>query len=69
VRRSCYFLLLILFGWFIVPGLTLHGQSVAEGGQARVPTLNVDTKAVVLEVVVTKDGDEPVRGFIRAIFR
>jgi VWFA-related protein len=38
-------------------------------GQARVPTLNVDTKAVILEVVVTKGTDEPVSGLHQSDFQ
>jgi VWFA-related protein len=59
VRRSCCFLQLILSPCLIFP---LHAQTNAEVGQAHVPTLNVDTKAVILDVVVTKSEDEPIKG-------
>jgi VWFA-related protein len=66
VRRFCCFLRLILSVSLILP---LHAQTVAEVGQARVPTLNVDTKAVVLEVVVTGGGDAPVKGLHQGDFQ
>jgi VWFA-related protein len=66
VLRSCGLLLLILSPCLILP---LHAQTVAEAGQARVPTLNVDTKAVILEVVVTKGEDETVRGLHQGDFQ
>jgi VWFA-related protein len=66
VRRFCCLLQLILSSCLIVP---LHAQNVAEVGQARVPTLNVDTKAVILEVVATKGEDEAVRGLHQGDFQ
>jgi VWFA-related protein len=65
VRRFCWFLLVLLV-CFLLP---LHAQTVAEAGQARVPTLNVDTKAVILEVVVTKGVDESVKGLHQGDFQ
>jgi VWFA-related protein len=66
VLRSCCLLPLILSPCLILP---LHAQNVAEAGQARVPTLNVDTKAVIVEVVVTKGEDETVRGLHQGDFQ
>jgi VWFA-related protein len=66
VRRFCCLLQLILSSCLIVP---LHAQNVAEVVQARVPTLNVDTKAVILEVVVTKGEDGAVRGLHQGDFQ
>jgi VWFA-related protein len=66
VRRFCCLLQLILSSCLIVP---LHAQNVAEVVQARVPTLNVDTKAVILEVVVTKGEDGAVRGLHQGDFK
>jgi VWFA-related protein len=66
VRRFCCLLQLILSSCLILP---LHSQTVAEAGQARVPTLNVDTKAVIVEVVVTKGDDETVRGLHQGDFQ
>jgi VWFA-related protein len=66
VRRFCFLLPLILSASLILP---LHAQTVAEAGQARVPTLNVDTKAVILEVVVTKGEDDAVRGLHQGDFQ
>jgi VWFA-related protein len=65
VRRFCWFLLLLPV-CFLLP---LHAQTVADAGQARVPTLNVDTKAVILEVVVTRGVDEPVKGLHQGDFQ
>jgi VWFA-related protein len=67
VRRSCGFHQIFLSACLIV--VPLHAQTVTEAGQARVPTLNVDTRAVILEVVVTKGTDEPVSGLHQGDFQ
>jgi len=66
VRRSCCFLQIFLSACLIG---SLHAQTVAEVGQAHVPTLNVDTRAVILEVVVTKGTDEPEIGLHQGDFQ
>ena len=68
MRRSWCLVLLVLSGYLTGSVCVLGAQTVAEAGQARVPTLNVDTRAVILEVVVTKGGDEPVKGLHRGDF-
>lgn len=66
MRRSCCLLQLILSSCLFLP---LHAQTIAEAGQAHVPTLNVDAKAVILEVVVTNGEDGPVKGLPQGDFQ
>jgi VWFA-related protein len=66
VRGPCCFLQLVVSACLIG---SVDAQTVAEAGQARVPTLNVDTRAVILEVVVTKGADEPVGGLHQGDFQ